>query len=103
MIKTKREKVAFNSRIRPELQDLIDQSARKLGLPKTKVVQLAMGDFAYKVLGKLPESEAAGKVVRFDHESITDQYLNGYISGVYDFGTLGYYLDIDLPIAEKGD
>lgn len=97
MFTAQRNKVTFQTRIRPELLDQVDQISKDLGIPKTKLTQMALGDLCYKILGKLPKAQAEGGMEHFDPESLTDVFIHSKITGVWDYSALGYYLDIDLP------
>lgn len=103
MIQARKNKVGFQTRIRPELSDQIDLLSRNLGIPKTKLTQLALGDLAYKLTAKLPKSEAKGFIENYDPESLTDTYIQGRVTGVFDYTALAYYMDMDLPEAQKGE
>lgn len=103
IIKVAKEKKAVQYKIRPELHDQVNEIAAKLGVSKSQVIQLAIGEAAYKILHKLPEYEAQGHMDHYDPESLFDIITKGKITGHMNYSALGFYLDIDLPQVEKGD
>ncbi len=103
MVHVHRHKVTFQTRIRPELSNQVDELSKMLGLPKTKLTQLALGDLAYKMLAKLPKAESNGFIENYDPESLTDVFIQGRITGAFDYGALGYYFDLDIPASDKSE
>ena len=98
------KRAAIQIRIREELQPLIEEVLQKYPLKRQHFYQLAIGDFIGKLLSeKMPQWMEKGQPEPFNPESITDHYLKGLLSGVMNYTHTGFYLDIDLPKAEKED